>query len=57
MVLTREQILCNIWGYSFEGDIRTIDTHIKTLRAKLLSCGDYIKTVLGSGYMFEVDKL
>ncbi|KZL93987.1 response regulator transcription factor [Clostridium magnum] len=55
-VLTREQILRNIWGYDFEGDIRTIDTHIKTLRAKLLSCGEYIKTVRGSGYMFEVDE-
>lgn len=53
-VLSREQILINIWGYDFEGDIRTIDTHIKTLRAKLLACGNYIKTVRGSGYMFEV---
>lgn len=53
-VLSREQILINIWGYDFEGDIRTIDTHIKTLRAKLLVCGNYIKTVRGSGYMFEV---
>lgn len=53
-VLTREQILINVWGYDFEGDIRTIDTHIKTLRAKLLICGNYIKTVRGSGYMFEV---
>lgn len=53
-VLSREQILINIWGYDFEGDIRTIDTHIKTLRAKLLECGNYIKTVRGSGYMFEV---
>ncbi len=54
-VLTREQILCSIWGYDFEGDIRTIDTHIKTLRAKLSKCGQYIKTVRGSGYMFEVN--
>ncbi|MBW6410325.1 winged helix-turn-helix domain-containing protein [Clostridium weizhouense] len=56
-VLTREQILYRIWGHNFEGDIRTIDTHVKTLRAKLLECGDYIKTVRGSGYMFEDDKL
>lgn len=55
-VLTREQILCSIWGYDFEGDIRTIDTHIKTLRAKLLGCGNYIKTVRGSGYLFEVNE-
>ena len=53
-VLTREQILDKVWGYEFDGDIRTIDTHIKTLRAKLLTYGNYIKTVRGSGYMFEV---
>ena len=54
IVLTREQILYKVWGYDFDGDIRTIDTHIKTLRAKLLKCSNYIKTVRGSGYMFEV---
>ncbi|MGK0467692.1 response regulator transcription factor [Clostridium sp.] len=54
-VLSREQILVNIWGYNFQGDIRTIDTHIKTLRSKLLVCSEYIKTIRGSGYMFEVD--
>lgn len=53
-VLTREQILDKVWGYDFDGDIRTIDTHIKTLRSKLLTYGNYIKTVRGSGYMFEV---
>jgi len=53
-VLTREQILYKIWGYDFDGDIRTIDTHIKTLRSKLSECGNYVKTVRGSGYMFEV---
>lgn len=55
-VLTREQILNKVWGYDFEGDIRTIDTHIKTLRAKLLNQGNCIKTIRGSGYMFEVEK-
>lgn len=54
-VLTREQIISKIWGYDFDGDIRTIDTHIKTLRAKLLKQGNYIKTVRGSGYMLEVE--
>lgn len=54
-VLTREQILNKIWGYNFDGDIRTIDTHIKTLRAKLLKQGNYIKTIRGSGYMLEVE--
>jgi two-component system, OmpR family, response regulator ResD len=53
-VLDREQILYNVWGFDFEGDIRTIDTHIKTLRSKLLDCGKYIKTVRGSGYKLEV---
>jgi len=56
IVLTREQILDKVWGYDFEGDIRTIDTHIKTLRAKLSDQGDSIKTVRGCGYMFEVKK-
>lgn len=55
-ILTREQILSSVWGYDFDGDQRTIDTHIKTLRAKLLDCGGYIKTIRGSGYMFEVDQ-
>lgn len=55
-VLSREQILDKVWGYNFDGDIRTIDTHIKTLRAKLLEQGDLIKTIRGSGYMFEVEK-
>jgi len=53
-VLPREQILDRVWGYDFDGDIRTIDTHVKTLRAKLSKYGHYIKTVRGSGYMFEV---
>ncbi|NMF04164.1 response regulator transcription factor [Clostridium beijerinckii] len=55
-VLSREQILDKVWGYNFDGDIRTIDTHIKTLRAKLSEQGDCIKTIRGSGYMFEVEK-
>ncbi|NSB13184.1 response regulator transcription factor [Clostridium beijerinckii] len=55
-VLSREQILDKVWGYNFDGDIRTIDTHIKTLRAKLSEQGDWIKTIRGSGYMFEVEK-
>ena len=57
IVLMREQILEKVWGYDFDGDIRTIDTHIKTLRAKLSNEGNYIKTVRGSGYMFEVEKV
>ncbi|MEI6510026.1 MAG: response regulator transcription factor [bacterium] len=55
-VLTREQILSSLWGYDFEGDERTVDTHIKTLRAKLSECGGYIKTARGIGYILEVEK-
>ena len=55
-IVTREQILNAIWGYDYDGDIRTIDTHIKTLRAKLGSCGGYVKTARGVGYIFEVPK-
>lgn len=55
LVLHREAILNAVWGYDYDGDARTIDTHIKTLRAKLGPCGTYIKTVRGSGYQFEVD--
>lgn len=53
IVLSRDNIFLNVWGYDFDKDIRTIDTHIKTLRAKLGICGDYIKTVRGVGYKFE----
>lgn len=53
MVLTRDNIFLNVWGYDFDKDIRTIDTHVKTLRAKLGVCSNYIKTVRGVGYKFE----
>ena len=49
-VLTRDQILQKIWGYSFDGESRTVDVHIRTLRQKLLECGDVIETVRGIGY-------
>lgn len=54
IVLTREKILDRIWGYDYEGEIRTIDTHVKMLRAVLGEAGNYIKTVRGTGYSFEV---
>lgn len=54
IVLTREKILDRIWGYEYEGEIRTIDTHVKMLRAVLGEAGNYIKTVRGTGYSFEV---
>lgn len=53
IVLPREKILDRIWGYDYEGDIRTIDTHVKMLRANLLDAGNYIKTIRGVGYVFE----
>lgn len=54
IALTRDDIIQKVWNYDFLGDGRTIDTHIKTLRNKLGGCGDYIKTVWGVGYKFEV---
>ena len=53
IVLTREQLLNNIWGYDFYGDDRTIDTHIKTLRSNLGKYRDFIKTIRKVGYKFE----
>ncbi len=53
VALSREQILNNVWNYDYFGDARTIDTHVKKLRAKLGSKGDAIKTVWGIGYKLE----
>lgn len=55
-IFSREQLLNRIWGYDFEGNTRTVDTHIKTLRQKLGSEGKYIVTLIRSGYKFEVTK-
>ncbi|MCI9076546.1 MAG: response regulator transcription factor [Dorea sp.] len=55
-VFSREQLLNRIWGYDFEGNTRTIDTHIKTLRQKLGGEGKSIVTLIRSGYKFEVAK-
>ncbi len=52
-VLNREQLLDRVWGYHFEGYARTVDTHIRRLRQKLLSCADWIETVRGVGYRFR----
>jgi two-component system alkaline phosphatase synthesis response regulator PhoP len=49
-VLTRDQILQEIWGYEFDGENRTVDVHIRTLRSKLGECGELIETVRGIGY-------
>ena len=50
IVLSRAQLLNEIWGYAFDGESRTVDVHIRTLRAKLGSCGDIIETIRGMGY-------
>ena len=50
MVLTRDKIMSAVWGFDFEGETRTVDMHIKTLRQKLGSCGAQIETVRGVGY-------
>lgn len=49
-VLTRDQILQEIWGYEFDGENRTVDVHIRTLRSKLGDCGELVETVRGIGY-------
>ncbi len=56
VVLSREKILEQIWGYEFFGDDRTVDTHIKMLRNSISPYRDYIKTVWGIGYKLEVDE-
>ena len=55
MGLTRDQLLNQIWGYSFDGENRTVDVHIRTLRQKLGSAGDVIETVRGVGYKIGGD--
>ena len=55
VALSREKILNNVWNYDYFGDARTIDTHVKKLRSKLGEKGNYIKTIWGMGYKFEVE--
>jgi DNA-binding response OmpR family regulator len=54
--LSREQILDKVWGYDYFGGLRTVDTHINRLRIKLGYEGEYVQTVRGFGYKFEVEK-
>ncbi len=56
VALSREKILNNVWNYDYFGDARTIDTHVKKLRSKMGQKGDYIKTIWGLGYKFEVNE-
>ena len=56
IVLTRDQLLTRIWGYDFDGETRTVDVHVRTLRQKLGQAGEYIETVRGVGYRIgEID--
>lgn len=56
IALSREKILNHVWNYDYFGDARTIDTHVKKLRNKLGKRGEYIKTIWGMGYKFEVSE-
>lgn len=53
IVLSRDQLLSKIWGYDFDGETRTVDVHIRTLRQKLGTGGNYIETIRGVGYKIE----
>lgn len=53
LVLTRDQLLSRIWGYDFDGETRTVDVHIRTLRQKLGEAGECIETIRGVGYKME----
>lgn len=56
LVLSREQLLVQCWGYDYEGEARAVDTHVKRLREKLGPCAGYIQTVIKAGYRLEVRK-
>lgn len=56
IALSREKILNNVWNYDYFGDARTIDTHVKKLRSKMGDKGEYIRTIWGMGYKFEVSE-
>jgi two-component system alkaline phosphatase synthesis response regulator PhoP len=53
IVLSRDKIMNQVWGFDYEGESRTVDMHIKTLRQKLGEAGSHIKTVRNVGYMVE----
>ena len=56
IVLTRDKLLEEIWGYDFDGETRTVDVHVRTLRQKLGQAGEYIEIVRGVGYRIgEID--
>ena len=53
-VLSRTQLLNQVWGYEFDGESRTVDVHIRTLRQKLGSAGELVETVRGVGYKINM---
>ena len=55
IALTREKLICEVWGYDYYGDDRTLDTHIKLLRRSLGECAKYIVTLRGVGYRFDTN--
>ncbi len=57
IVLNRQQLLDKVWGYDYYGDVRTVDTHIKSLRERLGSYRDIIRTVWGVGYKFDYEEI
>lgn len=56
IAMSRDALLNRVWGYDYFGDMRTVDTHVKKLRAKLGRCGNFIQTVRGYGYRFSVEE-
>lgn len=56
IAMSRDALLNRVWGYDYFGDMRTVDTHVKKLRAKLGRCGNLIQTVRGYGYRFSVEE-
>lgn len=56
IALTREKLICDVWGYDYYGDDRTLDTHIKLLRRSLGDCAKYIVTLRGVGYRFDTNE-
>lgn len=56
LVVTRERLLSEVWGYAFEGESRTVDVHIRTLRQKLGAAGGYVETIRGVGYSIRLNE-
>ena len=56
LVVTRERLLSEVWGYAFEGESRTVDVHIRTLRQKLGAAGGYVETIRGVGYCIRLNE-